>query len=107
MQHLLDEGVGGVAAGHLVLADHVDETGGRQLLAVVARIAPEVQSEPGMCHQPALLGGKDGSKTRVPLIGLEQCQRLRPDIAVQCRMTGNLFSVQRHPPRSRSRLVTI
>ncbi|OWK19101.1 hypothetical protein AJ88_48525 [Mesorhizobium amorphae CCBAU 01583] len=98
VQHLLEEGFGGVAAGDRIPAYGLDETRRRQRGMTVARIAPEMQGKADMAHQPALLGGEHGGEPRARFKDLYQRPRLCLNSAVQRRMAGNIFGFQRHPP---------
>ncbi|WP_352850996.1 hypothetical protein [Mesorhizobium sp. M0895] len=104
MQHLLQEGVGGVAAGHRMPADVVHEPCRRKSLAMIVRLSIEIQAKADMGHQPTLLRGEYGGQPRVRFIGLEKRPRLSLDMATQCRMAGNVFRNQRHPRRAQSNL---
>ncbi|WP_246693660.1 hypothetical protein [Mesorhizobium sp. WSM4305] len=51
-----------------------------------------------MSHQPTLLRGKDGSQSRGFLIDSDQGLRLFLYVAVQGRMGGYVFQIQRGSP---------
>ena len=99
VQHLLDEGLGRVAAGDGIVKHGIDEAGEGKFRAGIARVTGEMQGKASVSQQPTLLRGEYGGQARACFIDVQQRLRLRLDMTMQRRMADNIFEIQRHPPR--------
>jgi hypothetical protein len=95
-QHLLEKRRRGVAAGKIVLHDHIEHPLGQHAAAGRGRLVAKIKRQCGLRDQPALLGRERRRRARARLMGQHQGLRLAANAGPEGGMRQNIVRTHRH-----------